>query len=228
MAALPTKRILVYLAIGLVVLVVGAFGLVSARGSSGEAHGVVIDTGLDHATDDSLSAVVEVGHADDSRSVTTTTEVPRIWVQVAGAVNVPGVYQLLGDTRVFEAVAAAGGFAVEADEQAVALAAQLFDGCRVYVPRVGETVPGGVVGPAESSAGLSGEVTGGSATGGLVSLNSASTEELETLPGIGPSLAQEIVSYREAQGPFGSIDQLADVPGIGPAKLELLRPLVVL
>ena len=226
MSGLPTKRILVYVAIGLVVMVVGAIGLVSARGSSNAAGGVVIDTDLDDGWSETLSAVVGVDQP--GRNVSTTTEAADIWVQVAGAVNVPGVYRLLPGSRVFEAVAAAGDFREDADEQAVALAAQLFDGCRVYVPRLGETVPGGVVGPAESSAGLSGDVAGGGATGGLVSLNSASTEELDTLPGIGPSLAQQIVSYREAQGPFRSIDQLTEVPGIGPAKLELIRPLVVL
>ena len=79
---------------------------------------------------------------------TTTTQAPRIWVQVAGAVHVPGVYQLGAGSRVFEAVAAAGGFADDADQQAVAQAALLSDGCRVYVPKVGETVGGAVLTPA--------------------------------------------------------------------------------
>jgi competence protein ComEA len=149
-------------------------------------------------------------------------------VQVAGAVRMPGVYHLMAGSRVFEAVAAAGGFVDEADQQAVALAAQLSDGCRVYVPKMGETVSGAVVTPAQSFAGVTGGATGGGASGGLVSLNSATAEQLDSLPGIGPSLAQQIIAYRQSKGPFTSIDQLADVPGIGAAKLEQLRPLVVL
>ncbi len=226
MSALPTKRILVYVAIGLVVLIVGTVGLVSARGGSGGAGGLVVDAGDDGTQGQTFSAVVGVDQP--LPSVSTTSEAPWIWVQVAGAVNIPGVYHLASDSRVFEAVAAAGGFSDAADEQAVALAAQLFDGCRVYVPEIGETVLGGVVGPAESSAGMSGAAEGSGTTGGLISLNSATAAELDSLPGIGPSLAQQIISYREAQGPFDSVEQLTDVPGIGPAKLEQLRPLVML
>ncbi len=113
-------------------------------------------------------------------------------------------------------------------QQAVAQAAQLSDGCRVYVPRIGETAGGAVVTPGQSSAGITGGSSGGGSSGGVVSLNSATAEQLDALPGIGPSLAQQIIAYREAQGPFTSVDQLTDVPGIGPAKLEQLRPLVVL
>jgi competence protein ComEA len=61
---------------------------------------------------------------------------------------------------------------------------------------------------------------------GPVSINKATLEELDALPGIGPALAQQIITFRETQGPFTSIDQLTDVPGIGPSKLEQLRPLV--
>lgn len=221
MSALPTRRVLVYVAIGLVVLVVGAVGIASARGADGETA-VIVDAG--HMDQITGAASSFAGTAAQS----TTTEVARIWVQVAGAVHVPGVYQLLAQSRVFEAVAAAGGFSSDADEQAVALAAQLFDGCRVYVPEVGETVSGGVVGPAESSAGITGGDPAGEPGGSLVSLNSASAAELDSLPGIGPSLAEQIIIYRESEGPFTSIDELTDVPGIGPAKLEQLRPLVML
>lgn len=209
------------MAIGLVVLVVGAVGIASAGGAD-EETAVIVNAGrLDEITG-SVSSLA------GGLAQSTTTEVVRIWVQVAGAVHVPGVYQLLASSRVFEAVAAAGGFSDDADEQAVALAAQLFDGCRVYVPKVGETVSGGVIQPAESSAGITGAHPASEPGGALVSLNSASAAELDSLPGIGPSLAEQIIIYRESEGPFTSIDQLTDVPGIGPAKLEQLRPLVML
>jgi competence protein ComEA len=232
MSALPTKRLLVYVAVGLVVLVVGVIGLVAAgRGSQGESAVVIKSDGQGAGgqsaggTDGVPGGVAAPGA---TTSGPTTTVAPRVWVQVAGAVNVPGVYHLLASSRVFEAVAAAGGFTDDADEQAVALAAQLSDGCRVYVPRVGETAPGVAVGPTGSSGGVTGGSAGSGTAGGPVSLNNATLQELDSLPGIGPSLAQQIIAYRQAQGPFTSVDQLTDVPGIGPAKLELIRPLVVL
>jgi competence protein ComEA len=169
-----------------------------------------------------------MGDAEGALSIpsSTTTEPPPIWVQVAGAVRDPGVYQLTAGTRVFQAVVAAGGFTEEADEDAVALAAELWDGCRVYVPSFGEAADREAQGPVDSSEGLSGGSGSGSGSTGLVSLNQASAEELDTLPGIGPALAQQIIAYRETLGPFTSIDQLTEVPGIGPSKLEQVRPLV--
>ncbi len=230
MTSLPTKRLLVYVAVGLVVLTVGTVGLIAAGGGSGSDEGLVLDVGSeDAAAGAQASGLWGVeGQPGSGAAMATTTQMPRIWVQVAGAVHVPGVYNLNAGSRVFEAVAAAGGFTAEADQQAVALAACVTDGCRVYVPKVGETVAGGVVGPAESSAGVSGGSSPGGGMGGQVSLNSASAEQLDSLPGIGPSLAQQIIAYRESQGPFTSVEQLTDVPGIGPAKLEQIRPLVVL
>jgi competence protein ComEA len=232
MHAIPTRRLLVYVAAGLVVLAVGVAGLWAMRGE-GDGGGVVIEG---ETTTGGLGDAVQAlalgpGGATAASSSTTTTGAPRIWVQVVGAVRRPGVYQVPADARAFEAVTAAGGFAADADQQSVALAARLSDGCRLYVPREGETASGQLQAPAESSAGIStmpgGE--GGAAHGaGPVPLNSATAEELDALPGVGPALAQQIIAYREANGPFTSVDQLDDVPGIGPAKLEQLRPLVCL
>jgi competence protein ComEA len=234
MHGIPTKRLFVYIAAGLVVLIVGVLGLWSMRGAS-SVGGVVIEAdGAGGEGGDAVqTATGGVGLDTVTSSTTSTTQRPKIWVQVAGAVRRPGVYQVVADARAFEAVVAAGGFAQEADPQAVALAARLSDGCRLYVPRQGESAPGQVQAPIESTAGLSGGSTseeGGGAAGeaGLVSLNSATAEQLDTLPGVGPALAQQIVTYRQTSGPFTSVDQLDDVPGIGPAKLEQLRPLVSL
>lgn len=243
MHAVPTRRLLVYVAVGLVVLVAGTAGLLSLREDSAEAgDGLVIEGGgvgsVPGGAETASAAEVGEEAAITAASTTcaspTTTETPRIWVQVAGAVRRPGVYQVPAGARVFEAVSEAGGFNEDADQEAVALAAELADGCRVYVPRTGEVAEGEFELPGQSSLGIAGSAPpGGSAagakgSGGLVSLNSAGLEELDSLPGIGPALAQRIISYREANGPFTSVDQLLEVPGIGPAKLEELRPLVEL
>jgi competence protein ComEA len=138
---------------------------------------------------------------------------------------------MAADCRVFEAVLEAGGFTEEADQDAIALAAPLGDGCRVYVPTIGELPPGTVQTPVMSTAGVTagpgaGDTSGAGLPSGPVLLNSATLEQLDTLPGIGPALAQQIITYRETAGPFTTVEQLADVPGIGPSKLEQLRPLV--
>jgi competence protein ComEA len=231
MSALTTKRLLVYVAAGAVVLVTGVLGLVSMRGASGSGGSVLLDTAAAPGVggEQGLALAGEgraLLDAGEPAEATTTTEPPQIWVQVAGAVVLPGVYCLSADARVFEALAEAGGATADADKDAVAMAATLFDGCRVYVPKVGEMPAGTVVGPTTFSAGVFGSPVVAETSRGSVSLNTATAEQLDTLPGIGPALAAQIVAYRESQGPFTSVEQLTDVPGIGSAKLEQLRPLV--
>jgi competence protein ComEA len=214
MSAVPTKRVFVYVALGMVVLAVGVVAVVSmGRGSSGSQEPLtVVDQGAPSSPED-IAGV-------SSSTTTTATVVRSIFVQVAGAVRRPGVYEMAEGARVFQAIEKAGGFVAAADEQAVTLAAQVTDGCRVYVPREGETTTTAV---ATVTGGAS---ANGSASSGPVSLNSATLEQLDALPGIGPSTAQKIITYRETKGPFTSVDQLTEVPGIGPSKLEELRPLV--
>jgi len=242
MPGVPTKRLLVYLLAGLVVLGVGTGAVLSMRSGTAPAAAVTISAAGDGAGGaiGGASGSVPGAAVGDSTGLggldpagappapkTTTTTVPPIFVQVAGAVVRPGVYQMDADARVFQAVEKAGGFSPEADAQAVTLAARLTDGCRVYVPAEGEVVTGaaGPEGPAAPDVGGS---PGGGSSSRPVSINSAGLEELDALPGIGPAIAQDIITYREANGPFSSVDQLTDVPGIGPSKLEQLRPLVTL
>jgi competence protein ComEA len=153
-------------------------------------------------------------------------------VHVAGAVRSPGVQHLPGGARVVDAVDAAGGANPDADLARINLAAPLQDGQQIYVPRVGETPPtpvGGSGGTSSSVSGGSGSSSStGSATGQPVNINTASADELDTLPGVGPTTAEAIIAYREQNGPFTSVDQLLDVRGIGDAKLEQLRNLVTI
>lgn len=148
-----------------------------------------------------------------------------IVVHVAGAVVDPGVYRVPSSARVVDAVAAAGGASGTGRADVLNLAAPLRDGDRVYVPTADEAPVqvGGV-----SSAGPSTGTGGGAAAGpvGPVDLNAATVDELDRLPGVGPATAAAIVAHRDVHGPFASVDALADVRGIGPAKLDALRPLV--
>ncbi|WP_237692892.1 helix-hairpin-helix domain-containing protein [Rothia nasimurium] len=149
-------------------------------------------------------------------------------VHVAGAVQTPGVYELGSGSRVNDAVTAAGGLRDDADTSAINLAAPASDGSQVYIPVQGEAPPSSA-GGAKAAHSLAGTGLGtdrGADAAGLVNINTASAEELQTLPKVGPVLAASIISWREQYGGFSSVDELDQVSGIGPATLEALRPLV--
>ena len=169
-------------------------------------------------------------------------------VHVAGAVNNPGVYTLPAQGRAVDAIAAASGAAADADLDRVNLAGALSDGVQIYVPHRGETAAPAQIQPngGTANAGQGNAANGaaqnnaaqpqpartltasGSAQKGStpVNINTATAEELQSLPRIGPAMAQRIIAWREAHGGFRSVDELDAVPGIGPSMLENLRPLV--
>ena len=131
----------------------------------------------------------------------------RLVVHVVGAVRRPGLYRLPQGARIADAVERAAGATRRADLSLVNLAAPLADGMQVVVPARARSEAGG------DAAGA----------GGPVHLNTATLEELDTLPGVGPVTAQKILDYRQQHGAFASIDELDAIPGIGPARLEQLR-----
>lgn len=137
-----------------------------------------------------------------------------VWVHVVGQVAAPGVISLPAGSRVADALAAAGGALPEADLAALNLAAVVQDGAQVRVPAPGEEV---------EAAGVGDPAGGSGAPDGTIDLNTASAAELETLPGIGPVLAERVISWRSEHGPFSDVDQLQNVPGIGPAVLGQVR-----
>lgn len=174
-------------------------------------------------------------------------------VHVAGAVNNPGVYTLPAQGRAVDAIAAASGAAADADLDRVNLAGALSDGVQIYVPHRGETAAPAQIQPngGTANAGQGNAANGASQNGTAqnnaaqpqpartltasgsaqkgstpVNINTATAEELQSLPRIGPAMAQRIIAWREAHGGFRSVDELDAVPGIGPSMLENLRPLV--
>lgn len=170
------------------------------------------------------AAPVPGGDDDPVRAASGSEEGGPLVVHVAGAVVSPGVYTLAPGARVIDAVAAAGGLAPDAAADAVNLAAALGDGQKVYVPHIGEPVDivVGVSGGASDVYG-SGSTPGGAGSPGPVNINSATADELDTLPGVGPTTAAAIIAHRQQHGPFVTVDDLTDVRGIGPAKMEALR-----
>ncbi len=140
-----------------------------------------------------------------------------VLAHAAGAVRRPGLYELAAGDRVADLIAAAGGATRAADLDRVNLAAPVADGSQIVVPRRGEPAPPAA--PSSAPAGDAGPAA-------PVDLNLAGPEELESLPGIGPATSAAIIEYRDANGPFASVDALIDVPGIGEAKLAALADLV--
>ncbi len=135
-----------------------------------------------------------------------------LYVHVFGAVTQPGLYRLAEGARVVDVVAAAGGLAAEADSAAINLARPLTDGEQLYVPAVGEAPP---------------DAGGQGAAGDTrINLNTADAGELDTLPRIGPAMAERILQWREDNGRFTSVEDLLAVPGIGEKMLAGLRDLV--
>jgi competence protein ComEA len=190
----------------LVVLVIAV--LVSALAPRGSSEVLATNPNAGTAMPDSDVLGGTGGDVDGS------TEAPVIFVHVLGAVLKPGLYELRDGARVVDAVAAAGGYTSAADQAQLNLARTVVDGEQLYAPAVGEVPPA----PPSGSAAAPGDTAPGS-----VDLNTADATALETLPRIGPETAKKIIAYRDEHGPFTSIDQLLEVPGIGQKTLDGLR-----
>ena len=139
-------------------------------------------------------------------------------VQISGQVVSPGIYSLHQDSRLQDLIAAAGGLTVNADESRINGAALLRDGDYFFIPAVDEDIPETAANsPANMNIDLDSEFEY------PLDLNTASQEALDSLPGIGPAKAKDIITYRDEHGPFSSVDELENVSGIGEATVESLR-----
>lgn len=138
-----------------------------------------------------------------------------MFVHAAGAVRNPGVYRFAGGARVVDLLFAAGGVAPNADLGRVNLASLLSDGSQIFFPFVGKDPPSLSVGSGAEA---------DSKTSGPLNINTAAASALQDLPGVGPVIAAAIEEHRKNNGPYDSVESLLNVSGIGPAKLEQLRP----
>jgi competence protein ComEA len=189
---LSRSQLLVYGAVAVALLLVGARWLRSADAAAPEQGGVVEATGEEA---DRGSFAVE--HGGDG-----------LVVHVAGAVRVPGVYRLPQGSRVTDAIERAGGATPAALPDGLNLAAELADGQQVILP---------------SRSTASGSAAAPGAVDGPISLGTATIEQLDTIEGIGPVTAQDILDFRDEHGGVGSIEDLDQISGIGPATMEALR-----
>ena len=192
----------------ILVIIAMASGLAMANLGGGVSFERTDGTGslVEPGSGDALSGKISEGSSPKASAAA------EVYVDVDGAVVSPGVYRLKDGARVAQAIDAAGGLAPEADVTGLNRASKVTDGQKIHVPTVGEQqasiAEAGVDGGASASSGVSG-VTG------LVNINTASTAELQTLSGIGPSMAQSIIDERTKNGAFASVDDLMRVSGIG-------------
>ena len=224
----------------------------SASAESVQAVGAQQSPGAQPGTQSVAQSTAQPGANPSESAQGGASGEATVRVHVAGAVNNPGVYTLPAQGRAVDAIAAASGAAADADLDRVNLAGALSDGVQIYVPHRGETAApaqiqpnGGTANSGQGNA-ANGAAQNGASQGGTqpqpartltpagsaqkvstpVNINTATAEELQTLPRIGPAMAQRIIAWREAHGGFRSVDELDAVPGIGPSMLENLRPLV--
>jgi len=178
------------------------------------------------------AARVRTSDSDLMPSSGTRGSSGQVVFQVVGCVYRPGVYRLPWSSRIYEAIQAAGGAKPDADTNSLNLAAKIEDGARIDVPAKVAVRPAAVVPSAGQPAGSASTASSGGKLKtpgeGTVNINAASVEELQRLPGVGPATAEKIADYRRQIGRFTSCEQLMDVKGIGPKKLEKMRLFVSL
>ncbi len=198
--------------VGLAIAVV--ITALSPQGGSTTVSGAVSgESGADERSGGAGGSGAGVDGAGDARSRAT------IYVHILGEVARPGLYQLGEGDRAVDAVAAAGGFTDRADPASVNLARFLTDGEQIIVPELGAAPA-----PAAGDGGSGGAA--GAQVAGKVNLNTADSAALETLPRIGPAMAERILSWRDENGRFEAVEDLMSVSGIGEKTFEALRDLV--
>jgi competence protein ComEA len=212
MAEIPKGRLLAYAVAAVLVIVTGIRFLEGrGEGSGAEQPAIRVDAAPSGAP----------GTSEAGRSGSSTGE---LYVHVAGAVRRPGLYRVPRGSRVAAAIERAGGVSRRAELAGVNLAAQLQDGQQVVVPRKGAAGAPAVAGA--PGGGGTAQAGGAPSAGAPISLATATPEQLDTLDGIGPTLAARIIEYRDSHGGFRSVSELRQVEGIGEKRFEALREAV--
>ena len=205
--------------VGIIVFIIVFVGLTLYQQAAGKAQGDVI------ITDDEAAILTDEESSDESAHDTEiVSESSVIFVDVGGAVRVSGLFALPAGSRVADAIEAAGGLAEDAEVKYINRASLLSDGDKLYIPTVSE-VSGGTAPPTAgqvSESAYSGTVQE-NAGAALININTAGSDELQKLSGVGPVTAQKIIDYRTKKGSFSKIEDLMNVSGIGSKTFEKLR-----
>ena len=227
MLKLPeNKQHVLFICAGLFCFLTAFVLLQSFKGKFGEDTSPTAELPVLEETIDVSQSVRPNGNTALQAFPAAQADKSRKWVvYISGSVKNPGVYEIQPDSRVYQALDAAGGFAAGADRNCVNLAAPLRDGAHIIFPAQGEsngrTQPGSSLPPV-----LRQTQTDGGHSVSLINLNTCTVSELQTLPGIGPKTAQLILAYRDENGGFGRIEDLLLVKGIGPKKYDAIREFI--
>ena len=204
--------------VAILVVIAVASGLAMASFNS-RSSGVSFERS-DEASASEVRGAGDASPVDADESSDESSSAVEVYVDVDGAVARSGVYRLKDGARVSQAIDAAGGLTAEADVTGLNRASKITDGQKIHVPTVGEQQTAAAVGGAESGASTT---PGTGSSSELVNINTASAAELQTLSGIGPSMAQSIIDERTQNGAFVSVDDLMRVSGIGEKKLAKIK-----
>lgn len=222
--------------LAVIIVVVTAFLFFGPKGKN---ENVTLENKKDEISSGKASETANDGGngevAEESDKEKETQGGGKIFIDIAGEVKSPGVYEVTSDSRIFEAIEKAGGLTEKADTTNVNQAETVKDGQKISIPKKGATAQssggsGGESSQTTSAPASNAQTSTGTdpASGAKININSADSSQLQTINGIGPSTAEKIIRYRTSKGAFKSIDDLKKVNGIGDKKLEKLRPYVTI
>lgn len=206
------KEIIIKVAITILVIIVAFFCYLQKVNEESEQI-LILPGGDTLTTKVGTTEITESSISGEENQEAVNQEETEIYVDVQGAVNKPGVYVLQGKSRLYEAIDMAEGLTLEADISRINQAQLLQDGEKIYVPKVNE----------EFTADIITDQCSGGIKDTKININTATSEELETITGIGPSTAEKIIDYRKNHGGFLSIEDLMNVKGIGEKTFEKFK-----
>ena len=214
----------IYIVLGVLCVVIIGVIYITTRGQTGRSvieaadtiyNPAVLEQQYEPAAPEPAIAEVEPTPAPDEPIV--------ILVHIVGEVNNPGVFELVDGTRVYDVLQMAGGATEYADLARINLASFLRDAMQIIIPAIGDDIYDVLI---YADAAEAPAASTPAQAGGLVNINTATSAELQTLPGVGPVLAENIIEFRESHGNFSSVDELINVARVGPATLDRLRSLI--